>query len=506
MKAFLYGKVIWYMKNIAVIATSLNSGGAERIAGLLSKELSKYYNVYLFLLNTKNIVYEYGGIIVDVGLHGEFYEYPIKYYKNFYHIDLAISFLEIINFVNIRTRENEKIIISERCVQSLMEPEHISETYKIKKYYNFADEIVSCSEGVKYDLIHNYGINNRITTIYNFIDKQAILLKAYEKIDSEVESFLRGTEYFINVGRLHPQKNQKRLILQFSYFHNKHQNIKLLIVGSGKLEYELESYIADLGLVECVKIIPYTTNPFKYMVRAKALILASHYEGLPNVILEAMILGCPVLATDCLAGPRELLLGESDYNVSLKKLEVGNRGILVCDDPSEDDGTSQYMAQAIELLYSETFLPERLGKNGQAFMEQYSNQKIIDKWISIIEKCVRKEPYINFLEAERSVLDIANHIIIYGAGFVGRNIFLKLHVEYRVDAFVVTYREKEEKELFGVPIQEISEVEYSPDETAVIIGVGNNYQDEVLYTLKEYGFERVVFPYIELSELNYKRE
>ena len=58
MKAFLYGKVIWYMKNIAVIATSLNSGGAERIAGLLSKELSKYYNVYLFLLNTKNIVYE----------------------------------------------------------------------------------------------------------------------------------------------------------------------------------------------------------------------------------------------------------------------------------------------------------------------------------------------------------------------------------------------------------------------------------------------------------------
>ncbi len=219
-----------------------------------------------------------------------------------------------------------------------------------------------------------------------------------------------------------------------------------------------------------------------------------------------MILGCPVLATDCLAGPRELLLGESDYNVSLKKLEVGNRGILVCDDPSEDDGTSQYMAQAIELLYSETFLPERLGKNGQDFMEQYSNQKIIDKWISIIEKCVRKEPYINFLEAERSVLDIANHIIIYGAGFVGRNIFLKLHVEYRVDAFVVTYREKEEKELFGVPIQEISEVEYSPDETAVIIGVGNNYQDEVLYTLKEYGFERVVFPYIELSELNYKRE
>ena len=62
------------MKNIAIISTSLNSGGAERIAGLLSKELSKIYNVYLFLLSTENVIYEHGGIIVNIGSSFPFLE------------------------------------------------------------------------------------------------------------------------------------------------------------------------------------------------------------------------------------------------------------------------------------------------------------------------------------------------------------------------------------------------------------------------------------------------
>ena len=130
------------MKNIAIIVTSLNGGGAERIAGLLSRELAKRYQVYLFLLNAENIVYEYGGTIIDIRQSGPFYEYAIKVYKEKYNIDVAISFLEIMNFANIRTRGKERIIISERCVQSLIEPPLVSQTDKIKRYYNFADEAV----------------------------------------------------------------------------------------------------------------------------------------------------------------------------------------------------------------------------------------------------------------------------------------------------------------------------------------------------------------------------
>lgn len=69
------------VKNIAIIVRALNGGGAERIAGLLSKELSRNYNVYLFLLDTENIVYEYGGAIVDIGHSRSFCEYDISINK-----------------------------------------------------------------------------------------------------------------------------------------------------------------------------------------------------------------------------------------------------------------------------------------------------------------------------------------------------------------------------------------------------------------------------------------
>ncbi len=485
------------MKNVAIISTSLNSGGAERIAGLLSKEISRKYNVYLFLLSTEDIVYEWGGTIVDIGQLGPFYEYLIKFYKSFYKIDVAISFLEIMNFANIRTLGDEKIIISERCVQSRVEPSLISQSIKIKRYYDFADEIVSCSEGVKFDLVHNYGIENRITTIYNFIEKEVISVKAHEHMPDEVGTFLKGAEFFVNVGRLHPQKNQKRLIMQFAHFHELYQNIKLLIIGSGELELELESYIAELGLRDSVKVVKYTSNPFLYVARAKALVIASHYEGLPNVILEAMTLGCPIIAADCLAGPRELLIDEMDYKKSMPSLKIGQRGILVCDNKTEDNGNSWNMAKAMDILCSSDSLAEELRENELAYMKEYTNRKILEQWINVIERGKQKKR-VNVLEKEEELLCKAKHIVIYGAGHVGKNIFLRLSKQYKIDCFVVSKKKTWESEFLGIPIYAVTELDYCPDDTVAIIGVGDNSQDDVIRTLQKYGFMQYVFPYIEL--------
>lgn len=487
------------MKNIAIISTCLNSGGAERIAGLLSKELSEYYNVYLFLFSTENIVYEYSGTIVDIGQLGPFYEYQIKLYKKYYKIDVAISFLEIMNFANIRSRGSERVIISERCTQSLIQPSLISQTIKIKRYYNFADAIVSCSEGVKYDLIYNYKIDNKISTIYNFIDKETILLKSYENLPNEVQNFLNGNEFFINIGRLHPQKNQKRIILQFSYFHVTHPDKKLLILGSGELESELLDYITEMGLVDSVMIISYTKNPFLYISKAKSLILASHYEGLPNVLLEAMTLKCPIIAVDCLSGPRELLMDEVNYVKPLEPLIIGKRGILVCDDRTEDNGKTKYMAKAMELLCSSDSLVMDFIKNEQTYMEEYKNHKIAEKWIQVIENNEIKEQ-ISLFSIEENLLYKAKYIVIYGAGLIGKSIFFTLSKRYKIDSFVVSMRKIEEKDFMGVPIREISELNYNQKDTVVIIGVNDRFQDEVIFTLQKYGFKQYVFPYVEPLE------
>lgn len=484
------------MKNIAIMVHSLNGGGAERIAGLLSKELTKYYHVYLFLFNTENIIYEYGGTIVDIGRSGPFYEYDISIYKKKYHIDYAISFLETMNFANIRTKGSECVLISERSVQSLAVPKHTSETLKIQKYYDDADAIIACSDGVKFDLIENYHVNNKITTIYNFIDKDHIIQSSCGNLPEEVTNFLGGAEFFINVGRLHPQKNQRRLILQFSYFHRVNPAVKLLIVGSGVLESELSAYIRELALDDCVRIIPYTANPFIYMAKAKALILASHYEGLPNVILEAMVLQCPLIAVDCLSGPRELLMDEADYKKPLALLQICKRGILVCNHETEDDGTTRYMARAMELIGSSAAMAEEIRRNEHKFMEEYTNARILDQWLEVIKECKSKRGN-DFYAEEENKLKNARHIVIYGAGLAGKSMFLRLSNCYTIDSFVVSKRKEEEKQRFGIPVKEITELDSPPDETAVIIGVADEFQDDVINTLWEYGYTQMVFPFIE---------
>lgn len=131
------------MKNIAIISTALHEGVAERLAGMLSKELSKLYHVYLFLLNTEKIVYEYGGTIVNIGGAGPFFEYSIKINKEKYKIDVAISFEEMLNFANVRTRGSERVIILERNVRLLPEHKAYASDLLRHRYYDYADEIVA---------------------------------------------------------------------------------------------------------------------------------------------------------------------------------------------------------------------------------------------------------------------------------------------------------------------------------------------------------------------------
>lgn len=482
------------MKNIAIIITSLNSGGAERIAGLLSKELSKRYHVYLFTLSTKDIVYDYGGTIVDIGDYGAFYEYSIKRKKEEYEIDVAISFLEIMNFANIRTRGKERVICSERCIQSLIDPPFTAQSLKIKRYYPYADAIIACSYGVKYDMQCNYGIEGNSSVIYNFIDKQMILKRSEERLPDVVREVLGGKEFFLNVGRLHPQKNQKRLINQFWLFHQNNGCMKLIILGSGSLEAELRKQIEELDLTEDVLLLPYTANPFAYMKCAKALVLSSHYEGLPNAVLEAMTIGCPVIATDCLSGPRELLDEKKEYESKLNGIRACKRGILVCDSDTEDCLQTRYLADAMEMVLADGNLRTAFCASQKEYMDRYTNEDILKQWIEVIEN--KEKGNHNVLEDEESHIQNGKKVFIYGAGHIGTSYYDMLQGEMNIDGFVVTDNLIGAKEYLNVPIYEIESFPYHSDEAVFILGVSDNTQDEVLRILNQKGFTDVYFPFV----------
>ena len=95
---------------------------------------------------------------------------------------------------------------------------------------------------------------------------------------------------------------------------------RLMILGEGKLRAELEALASTLGIAADVTLLGFVENPYAYMTRAAVCALSSAWEGLGNVVIEALACGCPVVSTDCPSGPAEILAGVK-YD---KLVPVGN--------------------------------------------------------------------------------------------------------------------------------------------------------------------------------------
>ena len=160
------------MKNIAILIWSLGGGGAEKVAGQLSIQLEKFYNVILMVLNPEINVYESGGKIISIApTAGNTIEENILREKEKNKIDVAISFLDDMNDLNIRTRRKELVIISQHSTLSAVPMFDMDRLSGKWKNYKFADYIVTVSEGIKYDLIHSLDMGEvPVSAIYNYAE------------------------------------------------------------------------------------------------------------------------------------------------------------------------------------------------------------------------------------------------------------------------------------------------------------------------------------------------
>ncbi len=103
---------------------------------------------------------------------------------------------------------------------------------------------------------------------------------------------------FVSVGRLSPEKNQARLVRAFSIVHDATPTTRLVLVGDGPLRGELESLIEKLGLEGCVILAGEQPNPFPIIAASNCFVLSSDYEGQPMVLLEALVLGLPIVTVE----------------------------------------------------------------------------------------------------------------------------------------------------------------------------------------------------------------
>jgi glycosyltransferase involved in cell wall biosynthesis len=143
--------------------------------------------------------------------------------------------------------------------------------------------------------------------VYNIVDDRHSRLRMQELVSHEWFDSASGP-VIVAAGRLAHWKGFADLIRAMKLLP-KARKARLMILGDGPLRNELEALIVELDLSKVVSLLGYVENPLKYFARANVFVLSSHVEGLPNVLVEAMMCGCTPLSTDCPTGPREVLRG-----------------------------------------------------------------------------------------------------------------------------------------------------------------------------------------------------
>ena len=180
--------------------------------------------------------------------------------------------------------------------------------------YNQFDEVVCVSKYVERVMNEQYGIPHT-TTIYNPIDYHNIIKKAKQPTDRKLSPSFN----IVSLGRLVPQKGFDRLINAVGKLRNEGNNIELYIIGEGIERKHLEDIIMNGNLQNCIHLTGFMSNPYPLMSKMNLFVCSSRAEGYSLAIAEAIILGLPVVSTDC-AGPKELL-GNGKYGMLVNNNE-----------------------------------------------------------------------------------------------------------------------------------------------------------------------------------------
>ena len=181
----------------------------------------------------------------------------------------------------------------------------------VRRFYPWADAIVTASEGVARDIEQHAKISmQQMTVIHNPVVTSDFSEKAQEAI---AHPWFADDQppVLLGVGRIVKQKSFATLIQAFARVRQCCP-ARLMILGDVDprepgVKPELEGLIKKFGLQDDVLFLGFVENPYAYMARANVFVLSSIYEGFGNVVAEAIAAGTPVVSTDCESGPAEIL-------------------------------------------------------------------------------------------------------------------------------------------------------------------------------------------------------
>ncbi|WP_432662623.1 glycosyltransferase family 4 protein [Wukongibacter baidiensis] len=367
------------MKNkyndIALVISSLGSGGAERVFSIMANYWTKKdMDVTIYTLNNSNSFYELDPKVTIKKLD-LYKKSPNKLFgivNNLRRVkkmkkeiipcqhDVIISCGTKTNILALIAAMSSKIPV---IVSEITYPSRANiggELWSILRdiMYFRANKVVAQTKVGKE--CFNESIKKKTVVIPNPVNTEAA--------NNLNENVLTGTsKTLLAMGRLGHEKGFDLLIRAFAQIKDKNPDWKLIIWGEGKERKNIEKIISNLKMEDRVMLPGKTKEPLAKMAEADLFVLSSRREGFPNVLCEAMTVGMPVVATDCLCGPREIITDQVD-------------GVLIEPENIEE------LAESMHELMNDENKRRYIGENAKESIKRFEINNVMEMWSEVIEK------------------------------------------------------------------------------------------------------------------------
>lgn len=353
-----------HKKHILFFLASLGIGGAQKIAAFVMNHIDKEYKVSILSMSN-----EKKNISLDESI--DIYYYTMNNRKFIFgKYDEIKQAYKIVRLIN----PDLVIIFGSYSFPSL-------------GIYMTGIPIIGCERGDPYTYsISRKIINKYLYTHYRYSvfqsegarkfynvseEKSCVICNPCFMVEKSEEVKNFGYKFISAAGRLSVDKGFDTLIEAYDRIKSKIPNYKVVIFGEGPYRKNLEKLINKKKLNDRVILYGKVSQITDYIKQSDLFVLSSWFEGLPNVLIEAMSLGLPIVSTDCSPGGARFLMAD------------GKRGGLIV--PIRN---SSSLSEAIMLMLSDREYATSIGIKGKEILRLYSPDIIIDRWSHVIKNVI----------------------------------------------------------------------------------------------------------------------
>jgi GalNAc-alpha-(1->4)-GalNAc-alpha-(1->3)-diNAcBac-PP-undecaprenol alpha-1,4-N-acetyl-D-galactosaminyltransferase len=366
------------MMKVTLVIGGMGMGGAERVMSILANYWATHgWEVTLITLvdRSKPSFYPLDPKIqlVQLGVTGDSGNPVMAIVKIWQRVrvlrqaiiasapDVAIGFMATSGVMSVLACWNLGIpvIVSKRIYPAMSEANRVWKLL-MKWTYPFADLVVVLTKSA----LSFYPPDKGYRAIV--LPNPVIVPPATDLIDG-----LLPTPTLIAVGRLAPQKGFDLLITAFAKIQHDYPDWHLTILGEGESRLELEELRSEYQLIDRVHLPGKVTNVHDYLRQADIFVMSSRCEGFPNALCEAMACGLPVISTDCLSGPREIITDRVD-------------GILVATEDVES------LAMGLSELMSDPAKRQQLAHAAPQILERFGLEQVMSLWTDTVKQVVER--------------------------------------------------------------------------------------------------------------------